>query len=321
MRVFLDANIYLKFIRSLSDKRLDSLSKFKEYADNDKFTVIFPQITQDEVFRKIPRLTNKSLAIFSNLLPNKSPMKMLGNEISNEAVDKLRKEWKKETSKIEKSFDKKIEKVKSDYTTSVEKLIRDIIEPLADMSEKYDEDDEIMNDAKQRKLKGNPPGKRNDPLGDEIAWELLKKNCTDDDLVIISDDSDWRFIKNDKILLQPLLQREWNSVSDKNIILKDTVGSFINTIKKKEVSKREIEKEKNIPSIVDDYVVSSISPSPHSHSLRSASDSSVSSSGVISSGLVSTLPLSVGTTTATVASICPKCSRFYFGEKCDNCTP
>jgi len=69
--------------------------------------------------------------------------------------------------------------------------------------------------AKKRKVVGNPPGKKNDPLGDEINWEILLESIdkSTSELIIISNDSDYLTEYEKRCYLNPLLYRE---VKEKN---------------------------------------------------------------------------------------------------------
>jgi len=60
--------------------------------------------------------------------------------------------------------------------------------------------------AKIRKERGNPPGKTNDPLGDELIWEqLLTIIGGYEELYIISNDYDYLITYEDKSYLNPIL--------------------------------------------------------------------------------------------------------------------
>lgn len=63
--------------------------------------------------------------------------------------------------------------------------------------------------ARQRKERGNPPGKRPDPLGDQISWEQILTHCKGKSrLWIITADADFTLSHGGKLLLNPLLAQE-----------------------------------------------------------------------------------------------------------------
>jgi PIN domain len=66
-----------------------------------------------------------------------------------------------------------------------------------------------MQRARDRRELGNPPGKSNDPIGDQLAWEqILTRFKNKKRLWIISGDSDYGTIYNKKGFLNPFLYDE-----------------------------------------------------------------------------------------------------------------
>ena len=66
--------------------------------------------------------------------------------------------------------------------------------------------------ASERKQRGNPPGKKNDPLGDEITWEqFVAHNFGRPKLWVISKDSDFLTTFGDSCFLNPVLFAELES--------------------------------------------------------------------------------------------------------------
>jgi len=64
--------------------------------------------------------------------------------------------------------------------------INKTIKSLFDSAVLVDEDDNILNQAHKRILKGNPPGK-NGSIGDAIVWEILINHYKDETVYIISE--------------------------------------------------------------------------------------------------------------------------------------
>jgi hypothetical protein len=63
--------------------------------------------------------------------------------------------------------------------------------------------------ARERKERGNPPGKPEDPLGDQLTWEQLLSQCKGKSkLWIISNDLDYCTKFRGKMFLNPLLYRD-----------------------------------------------------------------------------------------------------------------
>jgi hypothetical protein len=71
--------------------------------------------------------------------------------------------------------------------------------------------------AQSRRERGNPPGKLNDPLGDQIYWEQFLDHCRKNkckDVWIITGDTDYHVKYDKKLLLNPLLNRDLVSACD-----------------------------------------------------------------------------------------------------------
>jgi len=118
--------------------------------------------------------------------------------------------------------------------------------------------------AKLRKELGNPPGKKGDPIGDQLSWEqLLEKSKNSENLWIITNDDDYIFEFNKKCYLNSFLYKELkNKNKDINILcfntLAESLQSFttitkikITTLPKKKqlLEIKEEEKESNISKL------------------------------------------------------------------------
>ena len=63
--------------------------------------------------------------------------------------------------------------------------------------------------ARERKERGNPPGKKSDPLGDQLTWEQLLNHCKGKlKSWIISKDSDYCIKRYDKMFMNSFLYEE-----------------------------------------------------------------------------------------------------------------
>lgn len=67
-----------------------------------------------------------------------------------------------------------------------------------------------MKRARDRKERGNPPGKQKDTLGDQITWEQLLTRCKEGiyGLWIITNDRDYCIKHGERVLLNSLLYRD-----------------------------------------------------------------------------------------------------------------
>jgi len=243
MRVFVDTNIYLGFIE-LSQEKLDSLSELRKLVVQGKLSLVFPKITQDELFRRIPLVSLRQ----TNDLSQKEPAK------PQLAVSVRNGKEKKKIKRLYEEYQKAIKAIQENYLKSVDKLTRNEIEPLIRHAASIHENDKLVDAARKRRLKGNPPGKRQGPIGDEIEWEILINLCSDDELIIITNDGDWKHPDKLKNELHPFLIREWKAKTKKKIKLYSTLGEFINKHTKKKIAKDTIEKERKTTERVNSYI-------------------------------------------------------------------
>lgn len=91
---------------------------------------------------------------------------------------------------------------------------------------------EQMQAARDRRECGNPPGKRGDPLGDQISWQQFLDGMAGEERVwIISRDSDFATKTDKKLLLNPFLREELTARGAKTIEIYDTLAGGIKAIK------------------------------------------------------------------------------------------
>jgi hypothetical protein len=121
-------------------------------------------------------------------------------------------------------LEKKLDQMKTDLGKLEKKLIDENATSLSKIGRSADDvsdalaklfsvavpaDAEEMRRARERKEKGNPPGKQKDPLGDQISWEqLVARTKNISHLWLITGDDDFGEFVNDEYLLNPLLHGE-----------------------------------------------------------------------------------------------------------------
>jgi hypothetical protein len=208
LTLFIDANQFLKLYGVVEGKRLlDSLEEQKAHI------FVSTQIV-DEVLR------NKlgcAQIFFSDKLKGIEtinatvPDHLLG--ISDEETTKFRniinqaKQARTELDKLVAGALLKISLSEDDVSKRLGALFDKAVPPSADE----------MQRARERKERGNPPGKPKNPLGDEITWEQLLTNCktsTTTRLWIITGDQDYYIKCGKDCLLNPLLRRNLVDASD-----------------------------------------------------------------------------------------------------------
>ncbi len=230
MLVFVDANIYLNLVRTSNENSI-SLNSFKKLIENGTVRLLLPQITQDEFFRNLNNIKIDYLKYLDDQIPN-----------IELAVSLRDSDEGKKVLEAQKDFEAKIIELSKYHEKNIDKLIEDTIEKLINKSENFETTKEVLEKAKIRKNTGNPPGKIRDPLGDEIVWELILKYSTNDDVSIVSFDDDWTETpKSDKI--NPVLQREWDKKSGKEIKCYKTLSEFVKKYDN-DITSKEIKDEK-----------------------------------------------------------------------------
>jgi hypothetical protein len=126
------------------------------------------------------------------------PDHLLG--INDEKIQELRQNIKKsadELTTLADDFLCKISRSEDDVSQRLKGLFDKAVSPCPDQMER----------AKDRKERGNPPGKQDDTLGDQITWEQLLTHCKGlKHLWIITDDRDYG-IKHGKIMIMNSLLR------------------------------------------------------------------------------------------------------------------
>lgn len=233
MRVFVDTGVYLDYLKG-KGVRLKVLETFRELLEQKKFKLIFPDITKEEIYRGIPMDRGRY-----------SVNKFLSFSLPDVPAGVEEDEKYKEAKKLFDQYGKAIEEVRKKSLGAVDDILKNYIEKLMSLAEDIRETERTISLATTRKLKGNPPGKNTDPLGDEIAWELLLEQCIDDDLVVIAHDGDWKYAEDGNKSLHPFLQKEWEAVAQsKKISLFPSLAPFIESIAPKKVTKAEVESEK-----------------------------------------------------------------------------
>lgn len=248
MNLFIDTNIYLDYFRDYFSGGPDNLEPLKELEQlldkksGKRMVLLIPEQTEQEYFRNknnvIEETRNKLLAQRKQL-QFKPPILLDRSRNQAKKVLKKLKELGKACGDFIDYYDKEVEKEKTDADILIKRIfIKGKI---------IKEDKQILEKAYQRYLKGNPPRKNDNSYGDAIIWESLLANVIDDDLTIISRDSDFADIwKSDKVLKYFLI-KEWKNKSKKKIKFFGSLAEFVRSINKKSKIKEGVvrsEKEK-----------------------------------------------------------------------------
>jgi hypothetical protein len=211
--VFVDANVFLDSYRRVSKEYRDLLKSLLALGQ----TLYVTKTVVDEVGRS--RVTAYQDA---NRLEVKSSG-ISGFEIAphygddSGVVEVLNKRFRK----LRSTVSQEIKQIAADMEAVHQRNLLAIVQGNDDVSILLEsifksaeaETPAQLERARLRKERGNPPGKRTDPLGDQISWEQILERAVDADSVwIVSRDGDYSVMVGDIAYLQPPLQRELAAV-------------------------------------------------------------------------------------------------------------
>ncbi|MCT2150647.1 PIN domain-containing protein [Dermabacter vaginalis] len=215
--VFIDTNTYLSFFR-LSNNDLNEIKKLLHGVKSKELTVQVTSQVLDEFNRNREGVIFDALQKFRDeQVPTSYPKLMHGYpEYKN--LKKMTKDF----SALRKDILRVAKKDARKRNLEADRLIEEVFKSANGISC----GDKILKCARERMDRGNPPGKNNS-YGDAINWEaLLAEVPKDDDLIIISGDSDFT-TKLDPDKISQFLVDEWTSSGHKgSLILYKTLSEF-----------------------------------------------------------------------------------------------
>jgi hypothetical protein len=191
--LFIDANQYLKLYGMVAGKKL------LDWLEEQQAHIFVSAQIVDEVLRN--KLRCAQIFFLDKLkLDVAVPDHLLG--VSDEKTNELRKNIGNAADELTALADdvlRKISRSEDDVSQRLNRLFDKAISPNTDQMER----------ARDRKERGNPPGKQKDTLGDQITWEQLLAHCKGmKQLWIITDDGDYGIKHAKMMLLNSLLRRD-----------------------------------------------------------------------------------------------------------------
>ena len=223
MKLFLDTNAYFSAFSPEPD--LEPFLELKKIIDSKKIELITTEQISDEFLRGTGKRIEQSREQIASYQTEAKKLFNSDNfpkDIYNKHKADIEK-IKKETEKYYEEFEIKIEKA--------DRLISEIISSC----KKIPITNEIIEKAKTRFTRGNPPKKdKGSSHGDAISWELLLENVSDD-LIIVSYDPDYSEPYKKGLIINRFLKEEWFKKTGKKVVLHNTLRGFINSQEKKEV--------------------------------------------------------------------------------------
>jgi hypothetical protein len=204
--LFLDTNTYLSFYHFSSDD-LEELLKLAVLLSQKKLALYLPQQIIDEFRRNRESKIADALRRFKDERLSEFPQ-MCKDYPEYETAREALKRYQEAKSRL-------IEKLRSHATEACLKADK-VIEELFKQASVLPITDEILIAARRRADLGNPPGKAGS-LGDALNWECLLANApSEEELILISGDSDYRSPSNDDEL-SSYLRREWRDAKSAEI--------------------------------------------------------------------------------------------------------
>jgi len=204
--IFIDTNIYLKFFDSNS-------KEFKKLLE-DLIVVRSNIFVTEQIINEIERnklnVFNKSISNYKQnvgITKVNLPEHIAGNNSRKvEEWNNKRRKIEEENKKLINELDVILEENISNISTSKDNVslkLKSIFQNILYASS------EEKKSALIRKEIGNPPGKKTDPIGDQITWEqLLNKIPIINEILIITNDFDFYTKFKKTCYLNPFLFQE-----------------------------------------------------------------------------------------------------------------
>ena len=242
MNIFIDTNIWLSFYHFSSDD-LEELRKLGVLLEKRTVRVHLPEQVIEEFRRnreakfvdamkrfKDERLSDEFPQLCRQYEPEYQQMR--------EAITAYREAKKRLLQQVEDHYEK--EELKADQ----------VIHELFGKTMKITVSQEIIERAKLRMDKGNPPGKKGS-FGDAINWECLlatlNPHC---DLYFIAEDKDWRSTWDEEEF-EAFLKWDWKTKNGGSIRYFRRLSTFLKTMFPDINLKDEVEKEAAIKKLCE----------------------------------------------------------------------
>jgi hypothetical protein len=200
--LFIDANQYLDLFGLVAGKKLLGFLE-----EQKQHIFVSKQIGAEVLRRKLDCARMFFSRFFEELATLKIPIPdhLLGitDEKTEEFRGILKAAERVRTELIGISVEglSKISQSEDDVSKQLKMLFEKAVMPTQEEIER----------ARERKERGNPPGKSNDPLGDQITWEQLLTCCHTNKVRkvwIISRDQDYVVTYHNSVLLNPFLRND-----------------------------------------------------------------------------------------------------------------
>lgn len=216
--VLIDANIYLDFYRFSPDD-LTELEKLVELGKTGELVVYSCQQVADEITRNRGKAIAEALDQFKRSLPGRYPQLVRSYPRFSKLVE------------AQKAFAAEHSKICDLVTEDAAKLnlpADHVIGALLKNAEQMQLDSTVIESARHRSMRGNPPGKGGS-YGDALIWEALMSHHSNrvGDVHLVSGDNDFSSDLQRDDLHEILVQEVADRLSGGEVILHKRLGSFL----------------------------------------------------------------------------------------------
>lgn len=218
IHLFIDSSTFLTFYAYTSDD-LDELKKVAGLIKAGKLKLYIPEQVADEFRRNREGKLAESLTGFLGGGVSKAiPRFMMDYPEAQEFSDALKA--------FQQAREKLAEKARQD---AAERLLPadDVFAKIIEAAGLIPASEALLLQANRRRLRGNPPGKK-DSVGDQINWEVLLEQVPEgNDLHIVTKDGDYASALDAERSHQ-FLQAEWEQKKGSSIHLHRQLRPFLN---------------------------------------------------------------------------------------------
>ena len=218
IHLFIDTSTFLTFYAYTSDN-LEELKKVSDLIGAGKLKLYIPEQVSDEFQRNREGKLAQSLTEFLRGGIAQAVPRFMAEY--PEAVDftDAGKAYEQARAKLEK----KARKDAAEQLLPADSVFTTII----DAAGLIKSEEEILQKANRRRLRGNPPGKK-DSVGDQINWEILLDKVPDgQDLHVVTKDGDYASALNSDSPHQ-FLQTEWKKKKNGSLFIHRQLKPFLN---------------------------------------------------------------------------------------------
>lgn len=214
--LFIDANVYLRFY-AYTDDDLVELEKLEALVEVDQLRIFKNVQLEDEIERNREKKIVTALDVYKKSATSAQiPRFAVHFDEAKELLD-ASKALQKAKSELSKRIDQEI----GGGELRADKLIKQLLEAAVDAPVS----DDVLQKARWRQIRGNPPGK-SDSIGDQIHWEaLLASDDADGDLHLVSFDGDFASPLSGQSPNRKLA-KEWEAKTGGALHVYNSLGDF-----------------------------------------------------------------------------------------------